>query len=115
MGFTPLAKPSQNELSKRRTHSPEFKSRVAIEAISGRKTLQEIAAGYLGGIKDLLVQVVLLEQMLEAENRCLNRNLVADQIYSCKALGNAAAKKNQGGDAKTGPPALRLTPEPQLD
>ena len=29
-----------------RTHSPEFKSRVAIEAISGRKTLQEIAADH---------------------------------------------------------------------
>jgi len=28
---------------------------------------------------------------------------------------NAAAKKNQGGDTKTGPPALRLTPEPQLE
>jgi transposase len=28
----------------RRTHSPEFKARVAMEAISGRKTLQEIAA-----------------------------------------------------------------------
>jgi hypothetical protein len=28
---------------------------------------------------------------------------------------NAAAKKNQGGDMKNGPPALRLTPEPQLD
>ena len=27
---------------------------------------------------------------------------------------NAAAQKNQGGDTKTGPPALRLTPEPQL-
>ncbi len=31
-------------MSKRRTHSPEFKARVAMEAISGRKTIQEIAA-----------------------------------------------------------------------
>ena len=31
-------------MSKRRTHSPEFKARVAMEAISGRKTLHEIAA-----------------------------------------------------------------------
>ena len=30
-------------MSKRRTHSPEFKARVAMEAISGRKTIQEIA------------------------------------------------------------------------
>ena len=31
-------------MSKRRTHSPEFKARVAMEAISGRRTIQEIAA-----------------------------------------------------------------------
>jgi len=31
-------------MSKCRTHSPEFKARVAIEAISGRKPIQEIAA-----------------------------------------------------------------------
>jgi len=31
-------------MSKRRTHSPEFKARVAMEAISGRKSIQEIAA-----------------------------------------------------------------------
>jgi len=31
-------------MSKRRTSSPEFKARVAMEASSGRKTLQEIAA-----------------------------------------------------------------------
>jgi len=28
---------------------------------------------------------------------------------------NLAGKKNHGGDTKTGPPALRLTPEPQFD
>jgi transposase-like protein len=33
-------------MSKRRTHSPEFKAKVAMEAISGRKTLQEIAADH---------------------------------------------------------------------
>ena len=33
-------------MSKRRTPSPEFKARVAIEEISGRKTLQEIAADH---------------------------------------------------------------------
>ncbi len=31
-------------MTKRRAHSPEFKAKVAMEAISGRKTLQEIAA-----------------------------------------------------------------------
>jgi putative transposase len=33
-------------MSKRRTHSPEFKARVDMEVISGRKTTQEIAADY---------------------------------------------------------------------
>jgi transposase-like protein len=33
-------------MSKRRTHSPEFKARLAMEAISGRKTIQEIAADH---------------------------------------------------------------------
>ena len=31
---------------KRRTHSPEFKARVAMEAISGGKTIQEIATDH---------------------------------------------------------------------
>jgi putative transposase len=33
-------------MSKRRTHSPEFKAKVAIEAISGRRAIQEIAADH---------------------------------------------------------------------
>jgi len=33
-------------MSKRRTHSPEFKARVAMEAICGRKAIQEIAADH---------------------------------------------------------------------
>ena len=33
-------------MSKLRTHRPEFKSRVALEAISGRKTIQEITADH---------------------------------------------------------------------
>jgi transposase-like protein len=33
-------------MSKRRTYSPEFKARVAMEAICGRKTIQEIAADH---------------------------------------------------------------------
>ena len=33
-------------MSKRRTHSPEFKAKVAMEVISGRKTIQEIAADH---------------------------------------------------------------------
>jgi len=31
-------------MTKRHTHRPEFKARVAMEAMSGRKTIQEIAA-----------------------------------------------------------------------
>ena len=34
-------------MSKRRTHRPEFKSRVANETISGRKTIQEIVADHI--------------------------------------------------------------------
>jgi|GEM_PF-4268577 transposase-like protein len=37
-------------MSKRRTHSPEFKARVAMEANSGRKTIQEFAADHAIGI-----------------------------------------------------------------
>jgi transposase-like protein len=33
-------------MSNRRIHSPEFKARVAMEAISGRKKIQEIAADH---------------------------------------------------------------------
>jgi len=33
-------------MSKRRTHSPEFKAKVAMEAISGRKSIQEIGADH---------------------------------------------------------------------
>ncbi len=33
-------------MSKRRTHSPEFKAKVAMEAISGRMTIQVNAADY---------------------------------------------------------------------
>jgi len=39
-------------MSKRRTHSPEFKARVAMEAISGRKTIQEIAADHAVGLRN---------------------------------------------------------------
>jgi putative transposase len=40
-------------MSKRLTHSPEFKAKVAMEAISGRKTLQQIAADH--GVHPILV------------------------------------------------------------
>jgi len=46
MGLPPLAQPSPQELSKRRTHSPEFRARVAMEAIRGRKTVQGIAGDH---------------------------------------------------------------------
>jgi hypothetical protein len=45
-GIPPWAHPSLQELRKRRTHSPEFKARVAIEAISRCKTIQEIASDH---------------------------------------------------------------------
>jgi transposase-like protein len=39
-------------MSTRRTHSPEFKARVAMGAISGRKMIQEIAADHIIGMRD---------------------------------------------------------------
>jgi putative transposase len=33
-------------MSKRNTHGPELKARIAMEAISGRKTIQKIAADH---------------------------------------------------------------------
>ena len=33
-----------SSMRKRRTHSPEFKAKVSMEAISGRQTIQEISA-----------------------------------------------------------------------
>lgn len=33
-------------MTKRRTHNPELKARVALEALAGRRTIQEIAAEY---------------------------------------------------------------------
>jgi putative transposase len=42
-----LAKPSSKELSKRRTPTPEFNAKVAVETITGRKTIQELAADHV--------------------------------------------------------------------
>jgi putative transposase len=44
-------------MSKRRTHSPEFKARVAMEEISGRKPTPKIAA-------DHTIQVIKMERQL---------------------------------------------------
>ncbi|MCP9832351.1 hypothetical protein KBZ14_13825 [Synechococcus sp. HJ21-Hayes] len=41
-------------MSKRHTQSPEFKARVAMDAISDRKTIQEIAAD--NSIQQILIQ-----------------------------------------------------------
>ena len=57
-------------MSKRRTHSPEFKAKVAMEAINGRKTLQEIATDYAVH----LIQVSQWEkQLLEGASDLLTR------------------------------------------
>ena len=66
-------------MSKCRTHSPEFKAKVAMEAISGRKTIQEIAADHaihpiqvsqwkrqlLDGASELFQQIGKLQMELE--------------------------------------------------
>lgn len=57
-------------MSKRRTHSPEFKARVAMEAISGRKTIQEIAADH--AIHPILVSQ-WKKQLLDGASELLTR------------------------------------------
>lgn len=52
-------------MSKRRTHSPEFKFRVAMEAISGRKVIQEIAA-------DRFIRLILVIRKFVRINCCFN-------------------------------------------
>jgi hypothetical protein len=52
-------------MSKRRTHSPEFKFRVAMEAISGRKVIQEIAA-------DRSIRLILVIRKFVRINCCFN-------------------------------------------
>jgi hypothetical protein len=42
-------------MSKRRTHRPEFKAKVAMEAISGRKTIQQVAADHAIGLRNAAV------------------------------------------------------------
>jgi len=65
-----LAKPSPQELSKRRTYSPEFKARVAMEAISGRKTIQEIAED---GAERLIQVSEWKKQLLEGASELFTR------------------------------------------
>ena len=57
-------------MSKRRTHSPEFKAKVAMEAISGRKTIQEIAADH--GIHPIQVSQ-WKKQLLESASELFTR------------------------------------------
>jgi putative transposase len=57
-------------MSKRRTHSPELKARVAMEAISGRKTIQEIAADH--GIHPIQVSQ-WKKQLLEGASELFTR------------------------------------------
>jgi len=57
-------------LSKRLSHSPEFKAKVAMEAISGRKTIQEIAAD--NAIHPIQVNQYK-KQLLERSSQLFNR------------------------------------------
>jgi len=57
-------------MSKSRTHSPEFKAKVSMEAISGRKTIQEIAADH--GIHPIQVSQ-WMKQLLESASELFTR------------------------------------------
>jgi len=56
-------------MSKRRTHTPEFKAKVAMEAISSRKTLQQIAADH--GVHPIQVSQ-WKKQLLEGASELFN-------------------------------------------
>jgi transposase-like protein len=58
-------------MSKRRTHSPEFKVRVAMEAISGRKTIEEIAADH--AIHPIQVSQWKKKQLLDGASELFTR------------------------------------------
>ena len=73
-------------MSKRRTHSPEFKAKVAMEAISGRKTLKEIAAAH--GVHPLHME------------QWKNKTGVRSQLYT--RGDNAWAKNGRAGMTSTG-------------
>ncbi|WP_255380831.1 transposase [Synechococcus sp. 1G10] len=67
-------------MSKRRTHSPEFKARVTMEAISGRKTIKEIAEDH--AIHPIQVSQ-LKRQLLDGARELFTRgNMSQDPIKS---------------------------------
>ena len=69
-------------MSQRRTHSPEFKARVAMEAISGRKTLQEIAADH--SIHPIQVRQ-WKKQLLEGSSELFTRGKKSQSKDECQA------------------------------
>jgi putative transposase len=73
-------------LSKRLSHSPEFKAKVAMDAIGGRKTLQEIAAD--NAIHPIQVSQYK-KQLLERSSELITR-------------GKKSQAKDEGQDKKAG-------------
>ncbi len=70
--------------SKRRTHSPEFKAEVAQEAISGRKTNQEIAT-------DQAIHPIQVSQwkpqLLDGASRLFTRGSKSKEKEDCSGQG----------------------------
>jgi len=86
------------ELSKRRTLSPEFKARVAMEAISGCKTIQEIAA-------DHAIHPIQVSQW---KRRLLNGQVSASPSILRRVLNSLrpACRRSSSGFAPAAAPGL---------
>lgn len=76
-------------MSKRRTHSPEFKARVAMEAISGGITLQEITAD---GAERLIQVSQWMGQLLDGASEFPRRSRSPTPLRQrCNGLGGKSA------------------------
>jgi|694.fasta_scaffold08390_7 transposase-like protein len=71
-------------MSKRRTHSPEFKARVAMEAISGPESIQEIATNHNIQVSQWKRQ--LLEGASELVTR-VKKSKVLDAMFQTLQIG----------------------------
>ena len=76
-------------MSKRRTHIPEFKARVAMEAISVRKTLQALAAD---GAERIIQVSQWIGQLLDVASEFPRRRRSPTPLRNrCNGLGRKTA------------------------
>jgi len=82
-------------MSKRRTPSPEFKAMVAMEAISGRRTTQEIAADH--AIHPIQVSQ-WKRQLLEGASELFSRGKKSKDKDKEEGQAEEASCFNRSGD-----------------